>query len=204
MPRKRTSDEQFDPTPPEVNGEAREYEGPLPSGNEADSSDALSGMDFDVDDEYKPPPLIPKGTYHGVATKIVFQPSHYCIVWDWCLHDNGGVMSDGDTPIDGAHVFSRNWLPKPGDEDIMTKSGRNSKRQSKINMLKDFQDALEIDMSRPEKIATALAEQHWIGVEGDLDVEVEEYQGRFRNVVNRIRKSSGPGYSGADDLDTLF
>jgi hypothetical protein len=99
-------------------------------------------------------------------------------------------MNDGVTPIDGAHVFFRNWLPKPGDEGEMTKSGRNNKRQSKINMLKDFQDSLGIDMSTPSKIANALTEQQWIGVESDVDVAIDEYMGRFRNVVNKAKKSS--------------
>jgi len=140
-----------------------------------EAADMLGDLDFNVTDEYKPDPLIPKGNYHGTATKVVFEPAHFCIAWDFCLHDNGGAMNDDQTPIDGAHVFFRNWLPKPGDESIPTKSGKNNKRQSKINMLKDFQDALGIDMSSPAKIATALAEQQWIGVEADIDVDVDEY-----------------------------
>jgi hypothetical protein len=155
----------------------------------ADAADVLGDMDFDVANEYKPEPLIPKGTYHGVAPAIKFVPAQYCIVWDFCLHDNGGAMNDGVTPIDGAHVWFRNWLPKPGDEQELTKSGKNNKRQSKINMLKDFQDNMEIDMSTPVKIATALSEQQWIGIEADLDVDIDEYQGKFRNVANKCKKS---------------
>jgi len=157
-----------------------------PTDNEA----SLGDLDFDVDDEFKPDPLIIKGTYHGVATGIKFEPSKYCIVWDFCLHDNGGVMSDGVTLVDGAHVYYRNWLPKPGDEEELSKSGRTTKRQSKINMLMDFQSNLEVDMSTPTKIATALSEHHWIGTEADLEVDIDEWKGRFRNVVNRISKSS--------------
>jgi hypothetical protein len=163
---------------------------PGDTGAEGDGSDALGDLDFNVNDEYKPPPLIPKGSYHGVATKITFEPAKYCIVWDFCLHDNGGAMNDGETPIDGAHVYARNWLPRPGDESEMTKSGKSNKRQSKINMLKDFQEALQIDMSTPFQIATALSEQAWIGVEADVAVDVEEWEGRFRNVVNRVVKST--------------
>ena len=155
-----------------------------------DPSDALGNLDFNVDEEYKPDPLIPKGIYHGVVISTKFNPAQYCIVWDFCLHDNGGVMNDGQAPIDGAHVFFRNWLPKPGDESIATKSGKTNKRQSKINMLKDFQEALNIDMSTPAKIATGIQEQVWVGVEADLEVDAEEYQGRFRNVVGRVKKSS--------------
>lgn len=155
-----------------------------------DPADVLGKLDFNVEDEYKPEPLIPKGTYHGVATKVTFQPAQFCIVWDFCLHDNGGQMSDDDTPIDGAHVPFRNWLPKPGDENELTKTGRNNKRQSKINMLKDFENVMGIDMSTPARIAQALNEQTWVGVEADLDVDVDEYMGKFRNVVNKCKKSS--------------
>lgn len=151
---------------------------------------ALDDLDFNVTDEYKPDPLIPKGRYHGVATEIKFIPAKFCIVWDFALHDNGGVMSDGETPIDGSHVYFRNWLPKPGDETELTKTGRNTKRQSKINMLSDFQNAIGVDMSTPTKIATALGEQQWIGIEADLEVSIDEWQGRFRNQVDRVNKSS--------------
>lgn len=157
---------------------------------EIDPSDALGAMDFDVNDEYKPDPLIPKGRYHGVVNKVSFVPSKYCIVWDVCLHDNGGAMNDGDTPIDGAHVYFRNWLPKPGDETEMTKKGNTTKRQSKINILKDFQTSLNIDMSTPMKIATALNESQWIGIEVEVDVDVDEYLGRFRNNANKMIPST--------------
>jgi len=143
-----------------------------------------------VNDEYKPDPLIPKGTYHGVVTNVSVNPSQYCIIWDICLHDNGGTMNDGESPIDGAHVWFRNWLPRPGDEDVLTKSGKNNKRQSKINMLQDFSEKLDVDMSTPQKIATSISEAEWIGIEVDADVDIDEYQGKFRNNVNRLRKSN--------------
>ena len=170
----------------------------IPQPNELDTSmyadeenegGSLGDLDFNVEDEFKPDPLIPKGTYHAVATEIRFEPAKFCIVWDFCLHDNGGMMSDGETPIDGAHVTYRNWLPKPGDENEMSKSGKSTKRQSKINMLKDFQDNLGLDMSTPTIIATSLSEQLWVGTEADLDVDVDEWQGRFRNTVNRANQS---------------
>lgn len=171
----------------------QEVDGPdIPNFNEDDfddSGDVLGAMDFNVDDEYKPDPLIPKGSYHASVTKVSFNPAQHCIVWDLCLHDNGGVMNDGETPIDGAHVWFRNWLPKPGDENELTKSGKNNKRQSKINMLKDFSNELGIDMSTPTKIGTSLAEAEWIGIEVDVDVDIDEYMGKFRNNANRLRAS---------------
>jgi hypothetical protein len=156
----------------------------------ADAGDVLGSMDFNVDDEYKPNPLIPAGTYHAAVTKVALAPAQFAIVWDLCLHDNGGVMNDGETPLDGGHVFFRNWLPKPGDESTPTKDGKSNKRQSKINQLKDFMEAMGVNMSTPQMLAEALAEGQWIGLEADVDVTIEEYQGRFRNSVGRIRKST--------------
>ncbi len=177
---------------PKKSAQVKEEQAPIEETNEEglDPSDALGALDFDVEDEYKPDPLTPKGTYNGVITKVSFNPAQSCIVWDVCLHDNGGAMSDGTTPIDGSHMYYRNWLPKPGDENEMTKSGRGTKRQSKINMLKDFETAMGLDMSTPQKIATALTESQWIGIEVSVGVDIEEYQGRFRNVANRMSKST--------------
>lgn len=149
----------------------------------------LDALNFNVNDEYKPNPLIPKGTYHAVVTKVTFEPAKSCIVWDLCLHDNGGMLTDGSTPVDGAHQWFRNWLPKPGDEDEMTASGKSTKRQSKINMLKDFSVSMEIDMSTPQKIATALAEGEWIGIEVDVDIDSQEYMGKVNNITNKMRRS---------------
>lgn len=151
--------------------------------------ESLASLNFNVDDEYKPELLISKGTYCGSVTNVYYDRSKYCIVWDFCLSHNDGVyLSDNTTPIDGTYVSYRNWLPKPGDENERTKSGKSSKRQSKINMLQDFQRDMDVDMTTPAKIATALFEGHWIGMEVALEVDIDEYQGRFRNVVNRCKR----------------
>jgi hypothetical protein len=184
MARKVTQEESYvqesGVTEPEFNEPSTEGEG----------TDVLDEMDFNVEDEFKPDPLLFKNVYHAVSTKVVFEAKNYSIVWDFCLHDNDGVMTDGVSPVDGVHVYFRNWLPRPGDENLTTASGRANKRQSKINMMKQFSDMLEIDMNTKGSIITALSEGQWIGIEVDVDVDIEEYQGRPRNVVNRVRRSS--------------
>ncbi len=150
----------------------------------------VSNLDFNVEDEYKPNPLVPKGNYHGVVNKVSVQASQYAIMWDVCLHDNGGVKNDGVSPIDGTHVFFRNWLPKPGDENEMTKNGSSTKRQWKVNALADFSKALGINMIDGKTIATAIVEHQWIGLEVDVEVEIDEYNGQFRNSVNKMKKST--------------
>jgi hypothetical protein len=158
---------------------------------DAPDPSSLAKLDFNVKDEYKAPPLIPTGNgYHAACMDVTFDASKHAIVWDLCLHDNGGVMSDEETPIDGARVYYRNWLPKPGDENIPTKSGKSSKRQAKINMLRDFSSATELSMDTPQEIATALSEGLWIGMEFDVDISVKEWKDRFSNEVIRIRCST--------------
>ena len=174
-------------TEPEENTEVP-FDDTQPEGT-IDPFNALGALYFNVDDEYKVEPLIPKGTYHAAATKISFTPAQNAITWDFCLHDNGGVMNDGETPIDGAHSYFRNWLPKPGDENIPTTSGKTNKRQSKINQLKQFSTELSLNMSTPAAIAEALVNQEWIGTEADVEIDITEYQGRFRNEITRVRKS---------------
>lgn len=152
--------------------------------------DSINTLDFNVENEYKPDPLIPKSTYHGSVFGVKYDSAGPAIVWDVVLHDNGGLMNDNSTQIDGQHVFFRNWLPKPGDESVPTKSGRSNKRDSKIKMLGDFATAMGIDMNTPTIIAQSLADQIWIGMEVDVDVVIDEYQGSFRNSVNKMKKSS--------------
>jgi hypothetical protein len=84
-----------------------------------------------------------------------------------------------------------NSLPRPGDEDLMTPSGKSTKRQWKINALSEFSKILDIDMSTPSVILQALEEGIWIGIEVDVDVAIEEYKGKFNSKVKLggIRKS---------------
>lgn len=146
--------------------------------------------DFSVEDEYKADPLIPSGTYHAAATSVKFDPTQQAIAWTFVLHDNGGLMSDGVSGVDGATVFFRNWLPRPGDESEMNSSGKATKRQSKINMMKQFSATVGIDMSTPPIIIAALTEQTWLGLEVDLTISTREWEGKIFNDVKKVTKST--------------
>ena len=152
---------------------------------EDDESFGIS-EDFNVDDEYKPTPLIPAGVYHGYVTDVQFDASDQTIVWTFTLNGNGGVMSDGETAIDGSQITYRNWLPKPGDENELTKKGNMTKRQAKINMLHDFAKIMGINLSTPAAIAEGIANASWIGIEKDLKIGVRTYEGRNFNDIERI------------------
>lgn len=142
---------------------------------------------FDTEMEYKASPLIPRGTYRANSTDVKFDGENQCIIWTFCLADNGGVMSDGSTPVDGVTIVYKNWLPKPGDADILTASGKMTKRQAKINMLADFARDLKIDMSTPVKIIEALRNGEWIGLSATLTISMREYEGRTFNDVSKVK-----------------
>jgi len=154
-------------------------------GNE-DGNGAASFGDFDINNEYTAEPLIPNGKYMAAVKSVRADSKLCCIVWGIVFHDNDVMMSDGKTSIDGAELYYRNWLPRPGDENEFGKSGKVTKRQSKINMLKKFADKMRISMNSPQIIATAISEGEWIGLEVIAEVGVSEYKGEVRNEVNSL------------------
>ncbi len=144
--------------------------------------------DFSVDSEFKAEPLVPQGSYFGNVTGVTYNKEQNSIVWKIALAGNDGVMSDGETPIDGAVLIHNNWLPKPGDENEMTNNGRMTKRQSKINMLKRFADGMKLDMNTPKAIGEAIQNGDWIGLEVEVKLAISEYQGQYRNDVKSMTR----------------
>jgi hypothetical protein len=153
--------------------------------NPTDPTDELD-TSFDLEDEYKPEPLLSSGNYRGNVIGVTYDGEKSAIVWQVALDGNGGVMSDGETPIDGSHHYYRNWLPKPGDEDEPTKDGRSNKRQSKINMLKRFADEMKINMNTFPIILESITDQDWIGLEVITTISINEYMGTTRNQIDKM------------------
>jgi hypothetical protein len=143
--------------------------------------------DFNLEDEYKPAPLAPKGNYFGTTSGLKWDASNNCLIWDVTLSDeNAGVLSDGVTPMAGQKFTYRNWFPKAGDENEMSSSGRQTKRQAKINMITDFANGMKIDMSTPKKIVEAVRNGDWVGIPVLVSVGIDSYQGRYRNNVDKM------------------
>lgn len=142
--------------------------------------------DFNLEDEYKPTPLVPSGNYRGNVVGVSYESEQHCIAWKVTLADNGGVLSDGETPIDGWSGYTRNWLPRPGDENEMSKDGRMTKRQAKINMMQRFAEMMKINMNTPKIIAEAIANQDWVGLPVIATVGFDEYQGVVRNQITKM------------------
>ena len=142
--------------------------------------------DFNLEEEYKTEPLISNGNYRGNVIGVSFEAEQHAIVWKVALDRNGGVMSDGETLIDGSHHYFRNWTPKPGDEAELTKDGRQTKRQSKINMLQRFAESMKINMNTPTIIAESIVNQDWVGLPVIVSIVLNEYQGITRNQANKM------------------
>lgn len=147
--------------------------------------------DFSLDDEYKPDPLAPTGNYFGHTVGVAFEQGNQAVAWKVTLNDNGGVMSDGETPIDGQSFYYRNWLPKPGDENLMTVSGRSTKRQAKINMMKQFATEMQVNMDTPLDIMTGIESGEWVDIPVLVGLGIDEYQGRSRNQISRMVRRVG-------------
>ena len=146
--------------------------------------------DFNVEDEFKTPPLIPNGKYEGNVTEVKFDPASSSLVWQVVLiADSDTLMSDNETPVNGSLVFYRNWLPKSGDENIRTKNGKSTKRQAKINMLQEFQKKMRINMNTPDAIVDGVGNGEWIGLNVVVLVEVREWEGRLSNQVKDMSAS---------------
>ena len=142
--------------------------------------------DFDLESEYKEDPLIPQVTLLGSITGVTYNTENYGLTFVVTLADNGGYMSDGETPIDGGRVFKTVWFPRPGDDSVQTSDGKKTKRQSKINMIKEFANIMELKMNTKEELQTAMANGDWIGIPVVVSVEISEYQGRKSNPVNKM------------------
>jgi hypothetical protein len=144
--------------------------------------------DFDVQDEYKMPPLVPAGQYEAYVTNVHFDAGDNALVWDTTLRaDNDVCMSDNETPVNGVVLIYKNWFPKAGDEATRTKTGKMTKRQAKINMIQDFSKKMRIVMNTPNDILSAVENAEWIGLEVLVTVEIREWEGRLSNQIKDIK-----------------
>jgi len=168
-------------------------------------TDSQIESDFNIQDEYRPDPLAPPGTYQGNVIQVGFDPQGQAIVWTVALQGNHGSMSDGETEINGQHFQYRNWLPRAGDENIMTPKGRSTKRQAKINMLKQFADEMQVSMNSKEEIVEGISEGLWLGIPVFVKLTIETYEGRTRNNINRMsRNPQGDTIEVVNEDDTPF
>jgi len=152
-----------------------------------DNNDFKFDTDFNAEEEYKIPPIIPPAKYRANVTNVKFDKEKMALVWDLVVvADDYVVMSDGETPVNGVAIQYFNWFPKEGDENERTKSGKMSKRQAKINMISDFQKKMRINMNSPKAIIDAVQNAEWIGLGVIIDVVARVWESRISNQINSM------------------
>jgi len=142
--------------------------------------------DFDLEDDYKPAPLIPTGTFSGAITGVTFEGVQLSFMIT--LNNTNSLMNDGETSVDGRVLPYNVWFPKAGDDQVLTKSGTMSKRQWKINNAKKVADILEINLNTRTTIKEAIQNGEWIGIPVNAKVDVKEYKGEISNEINDIAR----------------
>ena len=141
-------------------------------------------LDFNAEDDYKEAPLVPDGIYHANVTSVFFNAKDYRIDWQVTLAENDGVCTDGETEIDGTQHKYTIWLPKPGDENELIKSGRMSKRQSKINGFARFVDAMKLKEKTVGAMVECIDNAEYMGLEVDVKLQTREFpEGNFFNDI---------------------
>lgn len=149
-------------------------------------ADYSADLDFNISEDAKEPGLVPDGTYHGNIVSVAYDSEKSAFIWKVALVDNGGECTDDETPIDGSQLQFTNWLPRPGDEDTPTASGRGTKRQAKINMLAEFMKKMQLTQNSVGEIIEAIDNAEFIGLEVDCQVGTREYQGSTFNEIRRM------------------
>jgi hypothetical protein len=145
--------------------------------------------DFNLENDFKVDPLAPNGNYTGNVVEVKFNKEKANIQWKVVLDGNGTYMSDGETPVDGVALYFNNWLPKKGDEALMTPSGRSTKFQSKVNQLAQFAKGMGLNLNTVGIIEEAIANGEYIGIAVNVKIDTDEYplgSGQFKNNVNKM------------------
>jgi hypothetical protein len=153
------------------------------------TDDYQASSDFNCDKDYVADPLIPRGVYAGKITEIKYSPIDCYILWEVTFQGNEGMlMTDEKTTVDGVRLAFFNYLPKPGDEDIMTPKGKSTKRQAKINMLADFGKimGLSAEMNNLESIQTYVDGKDAIGFDVSAAVTINDWNGTISNRIDRL------------------
>ncbi len=144
---------------------------------------------FNVDNDYKPTPLVITGNYFGTIKGAELHSKTARVIIKIVLDGNDGVTcTDGETEVDGIEVDSRLWLPKANDKNEMNGKGTMSKFQSKVNMMKAFGERTGLNVNNFEAIKEGIDDGDWIGVDVVANVGVETYQGRQFNRCNDFSK----------------
>lgn len=151
----------------------------------AASTTALD-LNFDLKDDYKPVPVIPQGTYYCGITDTSINLKSGSIQIELTLEGNSGVLSDGETPIDGSKIMYHLWLPKENDDKEYTSSGRQTKKQWKVNNMHEFFMNLEHPVTNWSSIMETVNNKTLVGRQLMVEISIEEYKGRMQSRAQNV------------------
>lgn len=148
----------------------------------SEGSDISAIPSFDLEGDYKPIPVVPRGIYSGNITAVHF--SNYGLHFTICIiDDTSATLSDGNTPLNGAKITHTIWFPKPEDASTYTKSGKQTKREWKINNAAIEAKALNLPINTPHQIKDLIENGTAIGHPVTFQVENEFYKNELRDRI---------------------
>lgn len=132
-------------------------------------------------------PLLIPAKYDGAVTGMRILDDGVGVEFSFTLQGNGGVKSDGVTPIDATILTHTVWLPKTGDENVFGKNNL-SKAQNKINGAKKFfhDNLKDPTINTIDDMRQAANEAKFMGREAKLEINNEEYQGTSSSKIKNV------------------
>lgn len=154
--------------------------------NASDETANASVADFNLDNDVKIAPVAVDGNYFGAISggKVDLKSAQVQI--EITLSENGGVLSDGETPVDGYRFTHRLFLPKPEDKNNMTASGRETKWQWKVNNMAKFFANIGVNLPTLSAIDQACKDGDLVGIDVKVELTTEEYNGELKNNLRSV------------------
>lgn len=144
-------------------------------------------LDFNVEEDYVPELLLPSGTYFGNVIEVKLDPESAILTFVIALEGNEDrMMSDGESLVDGVHVYYKVWLPKKSDKGELTSNGKD-KYQMKVNGLRKAQKDLGIEMNTVNEITAAIENSTWIGLSGRVTTKLKKVNDDLYTDVRRFQ-----------------
>lgn len=144
-------------------------------------------LDFNVEEDYVPELLLPSGTYFGNVIEVKLDSESAILTFVIALEGNEDrMMSDGETLVDGTHVYYKVWLPKKSDKGELTSNGKD-KYQMKVSGLRKAQKDLGVEMNTVNEIMTAIENSTWIGLSGRITTKIKKVNDDLYTDVRRFQ-----------------
>lgn len=153
--------------------------------NNETTANILDTIDFNLDEDVTPIPLMAKGNYPGSIVEAKINNDLGALVIKVTFNGTDALMNDGETEVEGTSCNKRIWLPKPGDENKTTKDGQNLKMW-KMRQLQKCLRALGQEANTPQDIAEMLQNEELVGLDVIASVGLNTYKGETTNEIDEL------------------